>query len=156
MLADTAELMHGAMASQNRPVAHFHLAGQRNAVDQYAVVTDRTVMSYMHISHNQRIASDCRHALGRRAPTDRRALANRRIVADHGRRILALELQVLRQTGHDSRRMHLAVLSQTRAVQNHGARADPAAVAYLDVGSDVCKRFDGHVFSQLCTFTNMS
>ena len=87
------------MASQNRPVAHFHLAGQRNAVDQYAVVTDRTVMSYMHISHNQRIASDCRHALGRRAPTDRRALANRRIVADHGRRILALELQVLRQTG---------------------------------------------------------
>ncbi len=151
MGADAAELVHGRMTAQNRPVAHFHLAGQRNPVDQHAVVAHHAVVSDMHVCHHERIASHDGHAFGRRTAVDGGTLPDRRSVSHHGRRILAPELEILRQTGHHGGGVHLAIFPDARSVEHHRAGTDPTAVSDFDIGRNAGERFDRYVLTQFGT-----
>ena len=152
---DPAELVNRRVSAEDRPVLDFDFSGQRNAVDDHAVVSYGAIVSDMRVSHDQRVASHFGHSFGRRTAVDGGAFADRRVVADLHGRVFAAEFQILRYAGDYGRGVYFAVVSQPCAVQDHGSRADPATVADHDIGCNVCKRFDGYAFSQFCIFGNM-
>ena len=83
MGADFAELVHQGVATENRPVAHADMAGQRHVVDQHSVVADDTVVAYMHRRHQQVVVADRRlRAILYRTAMNGDTLANDIVIAD--------------------------------------------------------------------------
>ena len=70
------------------------------------------------------------------------ALTDSGVVADDGDGVLALELQVLRDSADDGRGEYSAVFTDTRSVEDAGVGHDLGACTYFYVVFDVCKRAD--------------
>ena len=144
------------MAAQNRPVVDLDLTAQRYAIGEDAAVAHHTIVSHMHISHQQHIAAYHGLSFSRRSPADRHTLADHRIVPYFGCRIFAFELEVLRYAGHHGGSMYLTVPAQPGSVHQYGPGADPATVAYDYVVGNIGERFYGNVRSELSLAGNVS
>lgn len=57
MLADFHKLVNGAHASQYRPVAHFHMAGNLSVVTHDAIVADKHIVCQVAIGHDQAVSA---------------------------------------------------------------------------------------------------
>ena len=80
--ADADELMHAGETTEDRPVAHRHVAGQRRVVGEDRVVADHAVMGDMHVGHDPVVVADAGHAAIRGAGAEAAELADRVAVAD--------------------------------------------------------------------------
>ena len=141
--------MHSRVASDDCPIANLNLACQRHTIDDHAVATNLAVVSHVSVCHNQVVATYDRLTLSRRTTIDRSTLAHHVIIAQLGSRILALEFQILRDTGNHRTRMNIATLAQTRTVLQHCTRTNVAIVAYNNICCNVCKGINRYVCTDL-------
>ena len=99
MLADAAELVDGAEATDVGEILHNYVPGKGDSVGQDGVVMNDNVVSYMHISHQQVVISYHRaHPAALRAAVDGYKFPDAVAVADDGLGLFAFVLFVLR--GH--------------------------------------------------------
>jgi hypothetical protein len=55
--ADVHELVHARQAADDGPVAHVHVAGQRDAVGEHRAVAQAHVVRDVHVGHDPVVAS---------------------------------------------------------------------------------------------------
>ena len=148
--------MYCRVATDDCPIANLDLACQRYAIDNHAMATDLAVVCHVSIGHNQVVATDNGFTLCRRTAIDRSALAHYIVIAQLGSSVLALELQILGNTRDNRTRMNIATLAQTRTVLQHSTCANMAIVADNYVSSNVCKRINRNVSTDLCVGVDVS
>ena len=76
-------------------VFHFNLTGKLGGVSDDAAITDDTVVSHMHVLHQQVTVANHRLALGSGSAANGYILADRIVVAYLAGSLFTLELQVL-------------------------------------------------------------
>ena len=102
-------------------------------------------MRDMCIRHEEAVVTDARLlALARRA-VHRRALTNRRAVADERIALFALELQILRHLADGGSLKNMAVPADLRPLFDHGVRFDLCPLADLNMIRDDRVGADLHI-----------
>lgn len=134
MGADAHELVHARHAAQDRPVAHFHVAGDLRVAREHRVVTDAAIVRDVHIGHDPVVVADGRDAdILRRAGMDRGEFADGVAVTDDQPGRLVAVLHVLRTTAHRGEVADAVVAAQRGMALDHG------------MVTDVRPRIDAHV-----------
>lgn len=93
--ADVAELVDQRAAADDGEVVNLDLAGDLRGVRHDDVVADLAVVGDVGVCHDQAVAADDGVPLRGCAAVDGDALADGRVVADDGDRLLTLEFQIL-------------------------------------------------------------
>jgi len=121
-----------------------------------AVVANDTIMSKMAISHNKAIAADNSFFPVNSTTIDSHKLPYRCIVANDDLGILALELQVLGDSGNNGARKNPAILTDSCPFHDRYIRANPCAIAYLNILVNNSKRIDLYIRCQPGIWMNIS
>ena len=144
--ADLHELMHTRHAADHDAVLDDCMPRQHRSIAHDDAVAEHTVVRNMCICHQQTVVADARlltlacRAVHRRALTDRRAVADERIA------LFALELQILRHLANRCSLEYMAVTADLGPLLDHDVRADLRPLADLNMIRDDRIRADLHVF----------
>src|SRR5436190_5491757 len=150
MRADVNELVDERRGTEDCPVAHGDVPCELAGVGEDGVIADLAVVREMHVSHDPVVVADPRDAdIERGAAIHRDVLADGVAVADLDRRVLAAILLVLRRRAERGKMEDLVVAADLDAAVEHDVRADPCALAHLDLRTDDAVRTDRDVAREL-------
>src|SRR5690606_808337 len=135
--ADPAILLDRGEAAEDRVLPDLDMTAKRGVVDEHDAVADYAIMGDMRGDHHEAIGTDPRlAAAARRAPVDRRVLADDAIRADHHRGRLALVAGVLRRPADRGERVELASGADGRVAAHHDMGVDDDIVLENHVALD--------------------
>ena len=144
VFADAGELVYHGTSAEDGPIVYVCLAGDSYVAYEDAMVTDRTVVGYVDIGHNEDVVSDAGHALsaGLGSTVDGSAFADVDAVSDFDVSNLTVELEVLRDGSHNGTRENGTVLTHLYVREDGGVGVYLATVADLDIVVDEGVRTD--------------
>ena len=150
MRTDLAELMYDCLATEDNPVAHMHMTGERRAVRHDGFVADDAVVGDVYVSHDPVVIAYDRHALVlSRTATDRYELVDRIAITYLKARRFAGVLLVLRIVANRRKLVDQVVLAnRCRPINNH-VTFETSTIADLDVVADDGIRTDLDVVADL-------
>ena len=137
MPPDAAELMHAGAGADVGEVLDGDVAAERRHVAEDRVVADVAVVRDVHVRHEHVAIADLGDAAAAaRAAVDGDELAEDVALADDQPRLLAAELQVLRDQADRRERKDLGAVADLGPAVDDRRRADPAVGADPDVRAD--------------------
>jgi hypothetical protein len=125
------------------------MAGELAGVREDRLVADLAVVREMHVGHHPVVVTQPRHAdVERGAAIDGDVLADGVVVADLDARRLVGVLLVLRRRADGGEVPDAVAATDARMSVDDDVRADPGALAHLDVLADDRVRADFHVLGK--------
>ena len=115
------------------------------------IVANLAVMRHVHVGHEHVAVADHRHAAAAPcAAVDRDELSKNVAASDDQARLLAPELQVLRNQSDRSKRINLGVIADFSPSVDDGGCSDATMSPEPYVGTDQGVRADGRALAHLC------
>ena len=109
----TAELMHQYISADNGEIVYNYLTCHFGRVTYDTVITDKSVMSYMHTFHQQVVVTDNGSAFGSRTAIDGDIFTNGIVVTDFSGTLFSLKFQILRDSTDNSSRKNSISIADT-------------------------------------------
>ena len=139
---DLAELVEEYRSADDGIVVHCHLSGKLGGISDDDIVTKHTVVSHMHVFHQQVVAAYNSCAFRGCASGNGHILTDAVVVANFANRILTLKLQVLGLCGYAGSRKNLVAVANTRAIVDGDAVLEDVIVADYGVFVNITERTD--------------
>ena len=147
--AHAAELMHQHVGTDDGVVVDDNLAGHLGGVADDAAVAYQGIVGHVYAFHQQVVVAHDGASFGSCAAVHGHVLTDEVVVANLGGRILALELQVLRDGTDDGTGKDGVAVADAAAVQDAGMGHNLVVVADDHILVDEDERRDFHVFAYL-------
>lgn len=146
--ADFDKLVHCRESAQNRPIANFYVASERNVVDQNYVVANDAVVGNVGIGHDEAFFAQDGFAECFGAAVNGGSFADYAAIAQKNLAVFSAEFQVLGHSAYHSVLVDAAVFAQPGAGKHVAAAHDPGSVAQHAVLFDHCEGIDSDVSGQ--------
>ena len=117
--------MNGTHTGQDGPFANDHMSGYLGIIAHDHIITNNTVVGKMGVCHDQAIFSNGGLFPVGRTTVHRNKFTDGGIIANHNRRIFAMEFQILRNGCNHRTRKNAAVFADPRTLHNCYIGADP-------------------------------
>ena len=152
--ADAAELMHTAVAGNERAVLNLNVPAQQRAVGHDYMVADEAIVPHVRVGHEKIMRSDYGLGVGFGRTMDGNMFAEDVVVSDAQPRRLVLVFQILWRVANHATGMELVVRANRRQSGEINVRPDDAIRAKDDALVNDGIRSDPDRRIQLCFWMN--
>jgi hypothetical protein len=145
------ELVNGNKAAYKRPGTNLHITAEDSIVGYDNVVSERTVVGHVCISHQEALVTYPGNGSGFCAPVNRHTFANYASFAHFDKGLSAIESQVLGKIPNHSPCMDTAIRLKSTPSKDRHPRTQAASVPDPGASLDVGERPDIYVFAKFGT-----